>query len=321
MIIKNSNLRQMLFSNRYKILGTIIAIILVLYIIQMLNQQSKEKLEKKAQNAINTQVVKETYKPEETIVVGDNVTKEQQTTNSELIDKFISYCNNKEIQKAYNLLTDECKEAVYSSKIENFQNNYVNRIFSTKKSYTIQSWISSNIYTYEVQISDDILSTGKLDVNKIEEYYTVVKKNGEYKLNIGGYIYKDNINKYAQKDDIRIDVLNKDIYKEYENYKLRITNNTQKTIMLDTRQDTNSVYLQGTNNKPYSAFMYEIEQTRLIVKPGFSITLNIRFNKRYSNNTRMEKMVFTDIVKDYDLYNQLQDKKEYKEKIQLQIEI
>lgn len=44
MIIKNSNLRRQIFSNRYKILGIIVAIILIFALIQLLNQTAQVKL-------------------------------------------------------------------------------------------------------------------------------------------------------------------------------------------------------------------------------------------------------------------------------------
>lgn len=321
MIIKDSNLRQMLFSNRYKILGIIIAIILILCLIQVANELAKEKMKEEAKEFANTSKVDTTYNPSETVISGQDVPKEQQATNSSIIDAFIKYCNNKEIEKAYELLTIECKEKTFFSKIENFSKNYVEKIFTTKKSYTIQSWETNNGYTYKVELSDDIMSTGKISENKIEEYYTIVRQDNEYKLNIGGYIGKNNANSYSEAEGVKIEVLSKDIYKDYEEYKIKVQNNTKKTIMLDSKQNTSSVYLQGQNDKPYSAFMYEIDENRLIVKPGYYTTLSIRFNKLSTTSIKMRYMVFTDIIKDYDVYKQLANKKEYKDILNIKIEL
>lgn len=321
MIIKNSNLRRILFVNRYKILAIIIAIILCLYLIQVMNENAKEKMEKESQIALNRINTQTSYNPSETIVSGKDVSEEQQKINSEIIDEFINYCNNKEIEKAYNLLTDECKERVFFSKIEYFEQNYINKIFNTQKSYTIQSWVSSNGYTYKIEIYDDILSSGKISTHKIEDYYTLIKQNGTYKLNINEYIQNGNINRYSEKDGVKIEILNKDVYKSHETYKIKVYNNTDTTIMLDTKQDTDSIYLQGTNDKHYSAFMYEVDETRLIIKPGYYTTLSINFNKLYSTSIKMQYMVFTDIVKDYDTYKQLTNKNDYKDKLDIKIEL
>lgn len=321
MIIKNSNLRQILFSNRYKILGIIIAIILVLCLIQVANELTKQKMKDRSEELANTPIIDSTYNPSETVISGKDVPKEQQTANSNIISSFIKYCNNKEIEKAYDILTNECKEKIFFSKIEYFNKNYVEKIFNTKKSYTIQSWETNNGYTYKVELSEDIMSTGKISENKIEEYYTVVMQDNEYKLNIGGYIGKNNSNAYSEAEGIRIEILNKDIYKDYEEYKIKVKNNTKTTIMLDSKQNTSSVYLQGQNDKPYSAFMYEIDENRLIVKPGYYTTLSIRFNKLSTTSIKMRYMVFTDIIKDYDEYKQLNNKKEYKNRLNIKIEL
>ena len=69
MIIKNSNLRSFLYSQKYKILGIIIAIILALMIIQILNNNAKKQIEESIKNAQNSVYVPtNSYKPEETII-------------------------------------------------------------------------------------------------------------------------------------------------------------------------------------------------------------------------------------------------------------
>ena len=46
----------------------------------------------------------------------------------QIIIKFIDYCNSGEINSAYELLSDDCKQILFPS-IESFLNNYYNRIF------------------------------------------------------------------------------------------------------------------------------------------------------------------------------------------------
>ena len=186
MIIKNSNLRTILAENRYKILAIIIAIILILCVIRLLNEMAKNA-NRKTENTVNIET-STTYKPQETILQGENVPDFQQEKNDNVMENFIKYCNKKEIQKAYNLLTDECKEILFNSDIQNFEKDYINKIFTTEKSYTMKSWIkTSNSYTYKVKIMEDMLSTGKVN-EAVEDYYTIVNKNGENKLNINSYV-------------------------------------------------------------------------------------------------------------------------------------
>lgn len=322
MIIKNSNIRSFLASNKYTLLGIIIAIILFLGVRQLLinfykeDQKQKQKETGNTVSNINTQ-----YRPQETVISGEDITEEDQKSNEQIIEEFISYCNNMNIQQAYDMLTDECKQEVFYNNIQNFQENYVNKIFDSKKIYSMQSWVSTYADTYRMLFSEDALATGQVTQNKIEDFYTIVNDNGEHKLNINGYIGRQQINKVGQADNITIQVLTKDIYKDYEIYNIRVENNTGNTIMLDGKQNTDTVYLLSSNEQKFTAYMYELEDTRLIINNGLKTTMSIRFNKIYSNRTQMTKMVFEDIVKDYDTYKTVQNKKEYSDKARISIEL
>ena len=178
MIIRNSNIRRSLTENRYKILVCIIAIILILLLIQVLDKMAEEKNkaiqneESKNQGSI--------YTPQETVISGDNISEERQESNSELLNIFISYCNKKDIESAYNLLSSNCKEKLFYSNIQNFKNNYIDKIFTNEKICSMQSWIRGMGDTYKVKITDDMLKTGKAG-QTIEDYYTIVKENDTYK--------------------------------------------------------------------------------------------------------------------------------------------
>ncbi|MBO5479176.1 MAG: hypothetical protein J6A04_05725 [Clostridia bacterium] len=322
MIIKNSNIRRSLFENRYVIFAIVFAIILVLYLIQVLNAESKKESivqDNKVQNE-TAQVVD---KSSQTVISGKDVTTTQQESNTKIIEEFITYCNNKEIEKAYSLLTEECKEEVFAGNIQYFKQNYVDKIFTSKKMCGMQSWINSYMYTYKVTIQDDMLSTGKTNSsgNKIEDYYTIVKQENSYKLNINSYIGRQQINKESQLNGIKITIICKNIYKDYESYDIKIENLSQKTILLDSKEKVNSIYLVGSNENKYDAYSYEIDKTQLILEPLRTKTLTINFNKIYSNKARMQQMVFTDIITDYEEYENMQNKNEYTNRIKISIEI
>lgn len=317
MIIKNSNLRRSIVSNRYKILGIIIGAILIFAVIQVLNAIA----ENSNKNSVDTHINQNIYNPSDTIIYGSDVPEKEQEINNNIIDTFMEYCNNKEIEKAYNLLTDECKEVMYP-KIEYFKNNYINKLFSTKKIYNIQSWITDVGNTYKVRILEDMLSTGKVsEENTKEDYYTVVKKDNEYKLNINSYVGRNNIHKSKKVEDVEISIINKDIYMNYEIYNIEIKNNTDNTICLDTKQDTKSVYLSGNNNNTYRAFMYELSDYALLLSSHQNKNISIKFNKMHNPNVQVNKMIFTDIIKNYDEYKKLTNKKEYTNKIKMEIDL
>lgn len=312
MIIKNSNLRRSITENRYKILGIIVAIILVLCLIKTLNELAKASNQNKNENQINKSYTS-SYKPEETAVLGSNVQDNKQEQNTKIMDDFIKYCNSKEIEKAYNLLTDECKIEKFSNSIENFKTNYVEKIFKTYKTYNMQAWINGENPTYKVRIINDALSTGDIG-EAVEDYITIVKKDNEYKINLGSYIGTTNINKQTKQDDIIVTFLSKETNMEHEIYNIKIENKTKNTILLDTKTKQKSVYATGSNGATYTAFMYEIEDIYLTIEQGITKTISIKINKIYSPNIRVDKLTFTDVIANLEEYNNTQNKKEYPRK-------
>lgn len=330
MIIKNSNLRRELFSNRYLILAIMAAIIFLFLLINTLNNMTKQKdnnlitPEQSITGQSNTTSKQEIYTPEKTTISGSNVNEKKQEENKTVIDNFINYCNQKQIEQAYNLLTDDCKKEVFFSNIGNFNNNYVNKVFNGKKTYSMQSWVNRDTYTtYKVKIVDDMISTGKITSkdNEIEDYYTVVQDGGNYKLNINNYIAKKEINKEKEFQGIKITLISRDTYKDYETYDVKVENSNESSILLDSQESTDSMYVMASNDSKYRAYSYEIDRSRLIIEPGRSRTITIKFNKRYSNEAITRNIVFSDIIKNYDEYKTLQNKKEYKDRWTISIDV
>lgn len=310
MIIKNSNLRRNLFENRYKILAIIVAIILVLCLIKTFNEMAKNVLQQSKTNVNYSET--SNYRPQETTILGENVSSEKQEKNTKVVDQFVEYCNSKDIEKAYELLTDECKEELFSSNIENFKNNYVEKIFDTYKTYNMQSLINATNTTYKVKIMQDVLATGETG-KVVEDYYTIVNENGTYKININSYIEKSKTNNNSsEKNNITITVLSKDIYKDYEKYKIKVENNTNNTILLDTKTKQKSAYATANNGATYTIFMYEVDDMYLTIKPKIYSIFDIKVNKIYSPNIKVDTLSFTDIVLNLEEYNQTENKAEYK---------
>lgn len=314
MLIKNSNLRRKLAQGKFLIISGIIAIILIVLLIQLLNNMAKNSIV-----ITNTIEPKNVYRPQETVISGSEVTQEKQEQNSKIIDEFITYCNSKQIEKAYALLTEECKEEVFANKIEYFEQNYINKIFTNEKIYNIQSWINGTNVTYKIRILNDIMATGKKE-DAFEDYYTIVKKDGQNYLNINSYIGRKNINKETTDKNITIHVLTKDIYKDYESYKIRVKNNTDKMILLDSKENPKSIYLTN-GTQTYSGFTHENNRQDFEIRSGFYKDIKIKFNKIYSNSIQLQTMFFSDVIINFEEYQQTQDKQAYTNRVTLKAQI
>ena len=220
-----------------------------------------------------------------------NVSKNSQEISNTL-KTFIEYCNNRQVEEAYDMLSEDTKYNLYKSKTE-FVKNYYITFFKTKKIYNMQAWITSGgYYTYKVEFEEDLLSTGGADSNKIEEYYTVVKENEKYKININRYIGNIEINKITEKNNVKITVLSKNIYLDNIEYKIKVENLSNNTIELDTKNTKRTTALMDSNNFAYPAYMYKLLENDLTVYSGETKEINIQFNQQYNAKYYNTKIVF-----------------------------
>lgn len=290
------------FYNQYrKIFWTIVfAIILIVITLQALNNYAKES-KQNSSGINNTTTYNNIQNP---AIVGDNIKEQTSIKLTQIIDSFIKYCNNGEIDEAYNLLSDDCKRVVFPT-VEEFKNKYYNKIFETYRIYNLTAWISNNGYiTYRVEILEDILSTGNTSEINIEDYYTIVKQNNEYKLNIGNYVKTEKINKVASLENTNFMVLERDVFINYEIYKMKVENNTNKRILVDSKKNTKTAYVTDQNDVKYIAFLNEISKNDLTILSGMSKEINIKFNKEYNPNYKDNYIEFTDIILDENNLNQ-----------------
>ena len=167
--------------NRKGIMAGIIVIVLIIVFVQILNtiakQKSKEILENKI--ALTTE---EKDLPTESIITGQKVAKDTTKSNVSIIKEFIDKCNQKDVDGAYELLTDHCKQVVFPTK-QSFKEGYCDLIFSEKKSYDIDNYQNtSSTYTYEIKYYNDALSTGKAGGDNYKDYITIDTKSENGKL-------------------------------------------------------------------------------------------------------------------------------------------
>lgn len=303
--------------NRKGIIAGIVVIVLLIIFTRLLNQMAKNKLEE--QSNIKVAEEKEDL-PTKSIIGGQTLGEEVTKSNVEIIESFIEKCNSGDVTGAYQMLTDECKESVFTTE-ENFKNGYYNIIFKNKKVANIENFTSDKKrYTYRVTLNEDILSTGNIKKSSNYQDYITVDENSENgKLNINSFIYSKEINKEKEKDGIKITILSQEIYKENEKYKIKIENNTSKKILIDSRETNKTIYLVGENNVTYNSNISEVSSTLLEIPANFYRTYEIKFNKIYSTGIGTKGIVFSDIIPDYEKYKQTPD--EIEERVSIGINI
>ena len=158
----------------------------------------------------------------------DNIVAYSTETKSipKTIEAFVYYCNIKDVESAYKMLTDECKNAMFPT-VEDFKQIYVDYIFDIDRTYKLDKWIAeTDKVIYLITLYGDILATGNTD-DVVQDYYTIIKQdNGVYRLNINSYIYGEKIDNESTYNDITVKIENIDVYEDREGATITITNNT-----------------------------------------------------------------------------------------------
>lgn len=245
----------------------------------------------------------EVYRPTETIVKGSDISEEQYTKDSNIVSKFLDFCNNSQLEEAYNLLSNDCKKELYPT-IEYFKDYYHNVIFNETRECTMQSWISTKEYTvYKVRYPNNMMSTGTYNEDDVYEDYITLKKDATTEsVSIGNFVSSEDCNIKERTDEIEVTVIKKKQYITYEEYEIKVKNKTANTMLLDDltlEDDINLVLESGTE---YGMDINKLFYKNLIIEPGITRTLTLRFEKNLGVNKKSESIKFSKIIKDYDTY-------------------
>ena len=142
--------------NRYLVWIVVLTIVAVIILIHVLNNFLEEKDIEEYGNSGNENTINKQDK-NYSVITGKKLKEE----TASIIQDFIDYCNNGNVDQAYELLSDDCKETLYPD-LESFKTNYYNSIFNTKRLYSYQAMISNdNYHTYQINFTEDILATRK----------------------------------------------------------------------------------------------------------------------------------------------------------------
>ena len=295
-------LRKFFYDNKNKIIKIGAFIIFLFIILQLLNKLVQIKNKKSIENvaASNTTNANTTTQNDnkglisnKSAVNGSEVSKENLKNATDTIYKFVDYCNKQEIEKAYNLITEECKQQMYPT-LDAFKNAYYGDVFNGKqRTCTIENWVGD---IYKVRMGEDILSTGKDTGYAKEDYITIKKVDNEYKLNINNYIGTTKIEKTTTKDNITMEVLNKNTYKDVEEYTIKVTNKTNGIIKLDTTTSTKTTYIEDSNGRQYSYYNNELTDETLTFQRGQTAEVTIKFYSPYISTKSIKAIVFSNII-------------------------
>ena len=292
-----SELYRLYNKNRVKIWAVIISIVLVIVVIRFLSyfaiKQNNMKIESSMNNELENEQVGKEFNTMTSIVSGRELSKEQ-TKSISIIDLFFKYINQQSLEAAYDLLTNECKDLRYSN-IKKFKELYVDRLYNgIDLDYSVENW-NSNVYL--VEIKNNPMVTGSFEDSSFQDYITIVSlDNGEYRLNINGYIGRDILDRKNEKDGISIELKYIDTYKDFAKYTFLVKNNSDGKMYLSEENHFDSIYLEDNKGIQYDWLSNEYSTGELTFYQGEEREIVIKYNKKYSLSNSIEKIVFDNIL-------------------------
>lgn len=307
--------------SRKKVIIVLVCILVIIYaLIKLFNYAKKEegysKDNSSSSNNTTTAIVTNSNENND-----NNLVKVD--TSEDAIKKFVNFCNSGNVKDAYKMLTSECKENLYNTE-ENFGDNYVKKIFDEEKTYQIVKWldIDENCKVYKVLFSTDPIISGNLNKSDgKQDYISIIRDSGTYKLNISGFIKKENLTSEKDNNYMQINVLNRLVFVDYEMYTIKAKNLINVDFILDDMKDNNKTYIEDSNGTKFKIMNNEYTSETTRVPNDKEKKMTLKFDRKYtSDNKNINKIVFSRISilnRNYyqEVYNTVDNSVNYEEKM------
>lgn len=223
--------------------------------------------------------------------------KSLQEPIEDIIDEYVGYCNEGNYQKAFNMLSEDCRKYSFDNSVEKFMDHVLVKM-PTPKKYSIQDYSNVNyngrkMYIYEIKYIDDYLATGITNstYSFTSENLTFYKDDeGELQMNSGNYIYHADIKSISENEYFKIDVIDKVVNYSIETYKVKLTNRSNYTVVVSDGEESDEVVLVLPNETRKRSDVSDI-----VLEPQESITLDFTFPKFIDDGDESNSILFSSI--------------------------
>lgn len=220
-----------------------------------------------------------------------------QTPIEDMLKEYIGYCNEGNYQKAFNMLSEDCRSYEFDNDVKKFMSHVLVKM-PTPKEYSIQNYSNTiygnkKIYIYEVKYTDDLLATGLTNTTYAytsEKFTFYEDDNDQLQMNAGDYIYHSDIKSISENEYLKIDVVDRVVNYSIEQYEIKFTNRSNYTIVIADGAETDEVVLSlpaETRNRS--------ETGDIVLAPQEAITLNFTFPKFVDDGDVSQSIVFSSI--------------------------
>ena len=232
------------------------------------------------------------------------VPKSLQKTYQEYIDEYVEYVNNGEFEKAYDMVSQDCRDYQFRGNFVKYM-AHLKKTVPTPKQHVIQDYSNftlygRNNYVYQVKYFDDVLSTGLTD---LEYSYTDEKvvfsedELGNVQMGVDGFISFDELKRIAENEYLKVDVVSRVVNYEYEEYQVKFTNRSDYTIVIydDTETDEIDLELSGETRERQ-------EVSHIVLPPNESVNEVCTFFK-YADDGDTSKFLLLNNVRVMEVYS------------------
>ena len=175
------------------------------------------------------------------------------STIEDLIEEYVGYCNEGNYQKAFNMISDDCKEYAFNNDIVSFAKHVLTKMPEPRR-YALQDYSNVNlggetVYIYEVKYTEDILATGLTNQEYLytSERFTFYYDDNGLEMNVGEYIFHETPKRISENEYLKIDVTDRYVNYSIETYKVKITNKSNYTIVISDGEELDEIVLNLPN--------------------------------------------------------------------------
>lgn len=295
--------------NRRKILIIILIITFLFLVLRVANSVVKNKNSRiyiddtiEKQEIISNSVVSN-----KSLVSGSELDSKAISKQTTIIDEYIRFCKQGNIDNAYNLISESCKEQLYQTK-DIFKEQYLDIIFSNKDIlYTIENWYND---TYKINITENILATGRTANYSKQDYITIIEEDGKQKLNINSFVGETKINNEEEIKKVKIKVESQYQYMDYTIFTLEFYNGNDTTVVLDDLENINDIYILDRDNSKYYLYTHEITNDQLKISPLSTKKIKLKFYSKNILTKTINRIAFKNVILNYGISG-YEEKTEY----------
>ncbi len=239
-----------------------------------------------------------TFEPHVSVVDSSASTpKRMQTSIEDMIEEYVGYCNEGNYQKAFNMLSEDCRKYSFNDDIQAFRTHVLVKM-PTPKKYAIQDYSNTKygnqkVYIYEIKYTDDLLATGLTNTTYTftsEKITFYEDDNNEMQMNVGNYIYHEDVKSISENEYLKIDVIQKIVNYSIETYEVKFTNRSNYTIVIADGAESDEIMLALPNETRNVS-----GTSQVVLKPQETTTMNFIFPKFVDDGDNSQSLVFSSI--------------------------